>query len=132
MKDDDFDYEDLKKMTYIDQVQKQTTRLYGPAIALFPRETMRDHYLHGIEVKKGTYMNVVQTGNNFNQKYFEDPYKFNPDRWSDGKLDNLPAYVYGGFSSGQRVCIGKQLAYLESKIAFIKFFKRYKHVEAPK
>ena len=33
--------------------------------------------------------------------------------------------MFGGFSGGPRTCIGKHLAFLESKIALIKFVKRY-------
>lgn len=36
-----------------------------------------------------------------------------------------------GFHAGARTCIGKQFALLESKIALIKFLKRYKKVTIP-
>jgi cytochrome P450 len=37
-----------------------------------------------------------------------------------------------GFSAGARGCIGKHLAYLESKIALVKLMRRYKTIEVPK
>jgi cytochrome P450 len=37
-----------------------------------------------------------------------------------------------GFSLGPRACIGKNLAYLESKIAIVKLIMRYKTIEVPK
>jgi cytochrome P450 len=40
--------------------------------------------------------------------------------------------VTGGFSAGARTCIGKHLAHIESKIALVKFMKRYKKVTLPK
>ena len=36
------------------------------------------------------------------------------------------------FSGGPRSCIGKQLSYLEGKIAAIKFLRRYEHMKEPK
>jgi cytochrome P450 len=35
MKDEDYSFENLKNLTYIDLLQKETTRYYGPAIYLF-------------------------------------------------------------------------------------------------
>ena len=37
MKEGDYSYENLKKMTYIDFVGKEVTRVYGPGIGMFPR-----------------------------------------------------------------------------------------------
>ena len=37
MKDDDFSYENLKKCTYIDCVEKEVTRFYGPVNQIFSR-----------------------------------------------------------------------------------------------
>lgn len=36
-----------------------------------------------------------------------------------------------GFYAGARTCIGKHLALLETKIATIKFLKRYKQIVIP-
>ena len=39
--------------------------------------------------------------------------------------------MLGGFNGGARTCIGKHLALTESKIALIKFMKRYKKITIP-
>ena len=70
MQDDDYIYENLKKMIYVDQIQKETTRLYGPAIGLSMKEFMKDHYLVGTPMKKGIYVNVLQCTNNFKEKKY--------------------------------------------------------------
>jgi hypothetical protein len=54
MKDDDYSYENLKKFTYIEMLQKETTRYFGPGTQLFPRIALHDNYLNGLPVKKGT------------------------------------------------------------------------------
>ena len=43
----------------------------------------------------------------------------------------MPPYVLLGFNAGARSCIGKQFALLESKIALVKFMKRYKKIIIP-
>lgn len=44
-------------------------------------------------------------GLHYDEKYFEDPYKFNPDRFADGSNDY--SSVYMPFGNGPRFCIGK-------------------------
>lgn len=39
MSNDDYSYENLKKMTYIENIQKETTRIYGPAVSLLWRKS---------------------------------------------------------------------------------------------
>ena len=58
MSDDDFSYDNLKKLTYIDCVEKEVTRYYGPVNQVFAREVQGDHYLNGVPIKKGVTLSV--------------------------------------------------------------------------
>ena len=78
MKDDDYSYENLKKLVYIDWIQKETTRMYGPISGLFMRVAKEDNYLNGLPIKKGTYVNIQHMGNHYSEKYFKDPLIFRP------------------------------------------------------
>ena len=69
-------------------------------------------------------------GVHFSEKYYKNPKEFIPERWIS-ECDNIPMFASGGFSAGPRVCIGKNLAKLESKIGLIKFMKRYKKIKLP-
>ena len=62
MKDDDFSYENLKNLNYIDCVEKEVTRYYGPVTQVFAREVKEDHYLNGVPLKKGIVLSVEVTG----------------------------------------------------------------------
>ena len=42
------------------------------------------------------------------------------------------SFVFQGFSAGARTCIGKHLVMIESKIALIKFMKRYSKIRLGK
>ena len=127
MKADDYSYENLKNLKYIDMLQKEVTRYYGPDVGLFTREATKDHSFGGVMVQKGTYLNIQPKGNHYNEKYFRNPTEFRPERW-ESECDDLPPFVFGGFSAGGRSCIGKHLAMIESKIALIKFLKRYSEI----
>lgn len=45
-------------------------------------------------------------------RIFPDPEAFVPERWLDGKAKGFAKYILT-FSAGGRVCIGKNIAYLE-------------------
>ena len=110
MDEGDYSYENLKKCRYIECIQKETTRYFGPLNYIFSREVAKDHYLKGVAIKKGTKMNVP-IASHFKTEYFKDPYIFRPERW-ESESDELPPFVHMGFSGGPRTCIGKHLALL--------------------
>lgn len=73
MKNEDYSFENLKILTYIDNLQKETLRCYGPAPLLFEKRAKVDNYLNGLPVRKGTLVSVVQFANHFSEKYFKNP-----------------------------------------------------------
>ena len=54
MKNDDYNYDNLKKMAYIDYVEKEVTRFYGPVSGIFTRNVVKDHFIKGVPMKKKT------------------------------------------------------------------------------
>lgn len=73
MKEDDYSFENLKNFVYIDNLQKETTRCFGPGTSLFTRQASVDNYLDGIPIKKGTCIETNFIINHFNEKYFNKP-----------------------------------------------------------
>ena len=73
MKEDDFGYNNLKKMTYIDCVEKEVTRFYGPTHNGFPRITSKDYLLKGVPIKKGTIASPQSIGLHYYDKYYKNP-----------------------------------------------------------
>lgn len=59
------------------------------------------------------------------KNYYEEPEKFNPDRFSDvnspGKSPYLP------FGDGPRNCIGMRLGKLQAKIALVFMLQKFKY-----
>ena len=126
-----FSHEELKQLTYLECVQKEVTRFYGPGIGNFPRLSLEDHHLKGVPIRKGTMVHNQPLGLHHSEEYYRDASAFRPERWL-GECDSLPAYALVSFSGGPRTCIGKHLALLESKVGLIKFMRRYRSIEAPR
>ena len=81
MQADDYSFDNLKNFTYIEKVQKEVSRIYGPAQGLFIRKATQDHLFCGVRMQKGTLLDVMVGGNHYNEKYFKDAKKFRPERW---------------------------------------------------
>ncbi|VEN45426.1 unnamed protein product [Callosobruchus maculatus] len=111
-------YEGLmdKKYNYIDMVLAETHRMY-PAIFYLDRTCTSDVQLAGTDyvVRKGERILIPIMSLHYDEKYFPDPYKFNPERFLD-KV-NEDGYYYLPFGEGPRECIGNRFALLNLKIA---------------
>ena len=101
-------------------------RMWPPAVGILTRETVRDVQLGPYHLKKGSLVGTNLLGLMHNPKYYRNPEKFDPERWSDNDSLSGESYAYIPFSAGPRSCIGKHMAMLEAKVIltyFLKFFK---------
>lgn len=55
--------------------------MYGIGHNIFPRVALKDNYINGLAIKKGTMVSIVQTGNHYSEKFFKNPLEFRPERW---------------------------------------------------
>ena len=109
MKEDDYSYENIKKMTYLEYVEKETTRIFGPGNGTDSRVSSKDFYLKDVPISKGTFLRAQPLGTHFSDEYFSDPHVFRPKRW-ESECQNIPSFSFYGFGGGPRSCIGKQFA----------------------
>ena len=65
-------------MKYIDCIQEEISRIYGPGTGLFLREASKNTQLLNVPIKKGTSITIKPIQNHFNPNYFEDPLVFKP------------------------------------------------------
>lgn len=122
---DNIDAENLKKMDFMTAFIKETLRMYSPVPAPMPMEATTTHKLGNYTIKEGTIIRPDYFFNNFNEKYFADPYTFKPKRWFEKEVMELNPYVYIPFSAGPRNCIGQHLAMMEAKIMISEFLNRF-------
>lgn len=50
------------------------------------------------------------------KRYWEDPERFNPDRFLPENVDKIVPFSYIPFGSGPHICVGKRMAVTEAKI----------------
>lgn len=82
------------------------------------RECLTDYKIPGSKtvIPKGTRVLIPLLGLQRDPKYFSNPEKFDPDRFSDDRKDSITPYTYMPFGEGRRACIGK---YIYSHMVYI-------------
>ncbi|KAL4485713.1 hypothetical protein ABPG72_010975 [Tetrahymena utriculariae] len=124
-KNQDQSIQSISQLPFLSAVIKQSLRYYGPANILLGRIATQDHFIGGIPIKKGTIVTPFAISIHRNQNIFENPHAYNPSRWLDKKISEILSHSYIPFSSGQRSCIGKHLAQMQTKIILNKFIKKF-------
>jgi len=121
---EDIDADDITKMTYLDQVMNEGMRI-GP-LPMTGRTCTKDWQIPGdsFVVPKGTRVLVPIVGLHYDPKYWTDPLKFDPERFSS-ENKNFDSICFQTFGSGPRQCLGKNLYILESKVMIIHLLRNF-------
>jgi cytochrome P450 len=126
----------VNEETFLSYFLKEALRITPPASGLFPRVALEDHTVGTIKVKKGTLVGIGIKIIGMNTKYYDNPEKFQPERWTvKQRADEAETYSFLPFSTGPRNCIGQHLASMEAKLIFslflttfdVKLAEDYKH-----
>ena len=103
--------DDVPALPFAAAVLHESLRLYPP-IWGFGREAVRDTELGPYRIPAGTTMFASQWVLHRDPRYFDDPLKFDPERWSKGLAARLPRCVFMPFGAGPRRCLGSTFAVL--------------------
>ncbi|KAI3846875.1 hypothetical protein MKX03_008468 [Papaver bracteatum] len=126
-------YNDVKDMVYIHAALCESMRLYPP-VPVESKEAENDDILpDGTIIKKG--MIVLYSSyamGRMENLWGLDWNEFKPDRWLQrenvtGKLCFVgkDSYTYPVFNAGPRVCLGKEMAFLQMKVIVVEFLRRF-------
>jgi cytochrome P450 len=106
--------DDVKRLPYAHRVLLETMRLYPPSFGIF-REALQDLDIDGHLVPKGDYLVMSQWVTHRDPRLWDDPLRFDPDRWAEG-AERPEGFAYFPFSSGPHACHGSAQALLEATI----------------
>ena len=117
-------FEKVKNMKFLDLCLKEVLRLYPP-VPLIARELEEDTVIDGHKIYKNTDVAVAILWLHRNDKYWEEPTKFDPYRFTQKNLEERDPFSYVPFSAGPRNCIGQRFALLEAKIYIFYILKNF-------
>lgn len=106
---------DLDDLSYTEQVIQEGMRLYPPVWDLF-REAAEPDELGGYEIPTGTTVSMQPWVVHHDDRIYDDPMAFRPERWTDEFESSLPKFGYFPFGGGPRRCIGDRFAMLEARL----------------
>ncbi|MDL9944840.1 cytochrome P450 [Gordonia sp. ABSL11-1] len=108
-------YDDLGKLTVIDQVMKESLRMCPPVPAQ-PRMAVKDTSVQGYFVPKGSFVSVPQLTNHRDPEFYTNPDMFDPERFSKERAeDKGHRMAWMPFGGGVHKCIGLYFGQMEIK-----------------
>ncbi|CAG9785968.1 unnamed protein product [Diatraea saccharalis] len=132
----DLTYENIGKLKYLDCVLNETLRKWSPAI-IMDRKCVKPYELpppheggKPYQLNPGDYVYNMVNAIHLDPKYYPEPMKFNPERFSDENKHNIAPFTFMPFGMGPRNCIGSRLALMELKVLLFNLILNFKIVKS--
>jgi cytochrome P450 len=116
---------DVPRLPYTSAVLAESMRLYPPAWVIGRRAIM-EHEVAGYRVPRGSIVLVSQWVMHRDPRFFPDPERFDPDRWTEAARAARPRFAYFPFGAGPRTCIGEQFAWMEGVLVLATLARRWR------
>ncbi|CDS05134.1 hypothetical protein LRAMOSA07663 [Lichtheimia ramosa] len=118
----------MRSLSYINMVIKETLRLNPPAVSIIPRVATRDTELNGVFIPKGTRISLDIIDLQRNPAIWQDPDTFRPERFAPGgEAEQLTrnGMPWAPFSDGARKCIGSNFSMMEQRVFLTMLLREY-------
>ncbi|HXY08225.1 MAG TPA: cytochrome P450 [Terriglobales bacterium] len=112
----------VAQLVTVQQVLKESLRLF-PTAPVIVRDIVDDVEFDGVTVPKGTLGFIPIYAIHRHRGFWEDPDRFDPNRFSPDNPCKPSRYQYMPFGAGPRVCIGASFAMLEATIMLATFVR---------
>ncbi|XP_052563928.1 cytochrome P450 9e2-like isoform X4 [Culex pipiens pallens] len=129
-------YEALQKMSYLDMVVSEALRKWPPNVQL-DRKCTKDYLLDNgtgtrFTMDKGSSVLIPVYAIHHDPKYYSNPERFDPERFSEENRSKINAGAYLPFGIGPRNCIGSRLALMQVKSIVYHLLKDFEAVSSEK
>jgi cytochrome P450 len=121
---------DVGRLRYTEMVFAESMRLYPPAWTM-GRRVLEDYQINEYVVPSGAIVLMSPWVMHHDPRFFPDPYKFDPERWTPEAREARPKFSYFPFGGGPRVCIGEQFAWMEGALLIAAIAQRWRMRLAP-
>jgi cytochrome P450 len=111
-------------LDYTERVVREAMRLHPPVQVLVRRAT-RDAVVDGYRIPAGDTVVLPAFHLHTDERFYDDPHTFDPERFTDERASDRPDYAYFPFGGGPRHCIGMRFAMLELQIALATLVREF-------
>ncbi len=120
------DYDDMDSLPDLNNAFLEGLRLY-PSVSMMTRRTVRACRIGGFDVPADTVLYLPPHFNHTMKEYWDEPQKFDPDRWGPERQEHKRhPFQFVGFGGGAHKCIGMHFAQMNAKAFMFQFLKRYR------
>jgi cytochrome P450 len=117
--------DDIARLPYTKMVFSEVMRLYPPAWIL-RRQALSDFKVGDYVLPGGSYVVVSQYVLHRDSRFYPEPSKFAPERWTPQAVATRHKFAYFPFGSGTRLCIGEPFAWTEGLLLIATFAQQWK------
>src|SRR5436190_7750664 len=103
---------DIPSLPFTERVVTEAMRLYPPAW-IIGRRAIAEYPIGGYVAPPRTIFVMSPWVTHRDARFFSDPGRFDPDRWTPEFKASLPKFAYYPFGGGPRQCIGEAFAWME-------------------
>jgi cytochrome P450 len=122
--------DDLPKLPYTRMVLAESMRLYPPAWAI-GRRALNPFQAREFTIPANAVVLMSQYVMHHDTRFFADPDRFDPERWTPEAQAQRPKFSYFPFGGGARVCIGEQFAWMEGILLLATIAQQWRMRLAP-
>lgn len=122
--------EDLARLVFTERVLCESMRLYPPAWVI-GRRAIEDVEIAGYRIPKDAIVLVSPYVVQRDARWYEDPLRFDPDRWTSEARAARHRFAYFPFGGGSRQCIGEGFAWMEGILVIAAIARRWSFSLAP-
>jgi cytochrome P450 len=116
---------DLQRLVFAERVLRESMRLYPPIWAL-ERRAVRDDELGGHPIPAGSTVVVSPWVTHRHPGFWEEPGRFDPDRFTEERSEGRPSLAYLPFGAGPRYCVGGHFAMTEALVILAMVARRWR------
>jgi len=117
--------DDLPLLTYTEKVLTESMRLFPPAW-LIGRRALRDYDVPPYRIPAHSLVLMSQYVMHHDERYFQDAFRFDPERWTPEAKAARPKFSYFPFGGGPRQCIGDGFAWMEGILLLAALGRKWK------
>ena len=123
-------YDSYDQLTYVNALILEGLRVHPPVTSVVKQVCKKETTLCDITITKGTQIDIFIAGAHYDDRHWENPEQFNPERFiteqNELRSESSFGFSFVPFSAGLRKCIGFRFSLLESCMILTRLIQCFK------